>query len=110
MPSQNLNMDELTEARRKAIAETIHIIGAEELRALGEGLFPWSDHPWREKFFKFLDENAGATVHHATTDDRVHILYCHAAEKGMWFVPGSGMGPMQAKGLATLKRIVDSAQ
>lgn len=106
MPSENLNMDEITEARRKAIAETIHPISVEELKTLGEGLFPIVDHPWREKFFTFLSENAGATFHHATTDDRIHIIYCRSQDKGMWFQPGSGMGPLQPKGLKILKEIV----
>lgn len=103
----NLNMDEVTEARRAAIAETIHTIGVEELKTLGEGLFPYIDHPWREKFFDFLAENSGAVFHHAKTDDNIHIFYCRSKEKGMWFIPGSGMGPMQPKALATLRAIVD---
>ena len=106
MPTENLNMDEITEARRNAIAETIRTITVEELKSLGEGLFPSVDHPWREKFFAFLAENAGATFHHATTHDRVHIIYCDAQNKGMWFQLGGGMGPLQAKGLGILKAIV----
>jgi hypothetical protein len=35
----------LTAARRKAIEETIHPIGIEELKELGEGLFPFVDNP-----------------------------------------------------------------
>jgi hypothetical protein len=35
-------------------------------------------------------------------------MYCHAQNKGMWFVPGSGMGPMQPKGLGILKQIVEA--
>lgn len=107
MPSENLNMDDLTEERRKAIAETIKPNTVEELKPLGEGLFPFHDHPWRAKFFDFIAENAGATFHHATTNDHVHIIYCHAKDKGMWFLPGSGMGPLQAKGLKVLQEIVE---
>jgi hypothetical protein len=107
MPSEIPNMDELTNERRKAIAATIKPIGIEELKALGEGLFPYSDHPWREKFFTFLSENSGATFQHAVTDDRIHIIYCHAKDRGMWFLAGSGMGPLQAKGLKILKEIVE---
>jgi hypothetical protein len=65
------------------------------------------DHPWREKFFEFIDKNAGATFHHATTNDSIHIIYCRAQDKGMWFLPGSGMGPLQAKGLKILKEVVE---
>ena len=106
MPSEDLNMDELTEARREAIEDSIHTVDAHELKSLGEGLFPYVDHPWREKFFAFVDANANATFYHATTHDRVHIIYCPVGEKGMWFMPGSGMGPLQPKGLKVLKEIV----
>jgi len=107
MPSENLSPDEITEARRKAIADTIRPISIEELKPLGEGLFPNIDHPWRTTFFDFIKQNADATFHHAVTSDRIHIIYCHAKDKGMWFMPGSGMGPMQAKGLKILKEIVE---
>lgn len=104
---ENLNMDDITEARGKAIAETIKTISVEELKALCEALFPYIDHPWREKVFTFINENAGATFHHAVTHDRVHVIYCHDKDRGMWFLPGSGMGPMQPKGLKILKEIVE---
>ncbi len=107
MPFETINMEEITEARRKAIAGSIRTISAEELKALGEQLFPHMDNPWREKFFGFITENAGATFHHATTHDHVQIIYCPTKDKGMWFVPGTGMGPMQPKGLGLLKQIVE---
>ena len=104
---EDLNMTEITEARRKSIAETLHTLGVEELKTLCEGLFPFIDHPWREKVFTFINENAGATFHHAVSHDRVHFIYCHAKDRGMWFIPGSGMGPMQPKGLKIMKEIVE---
>lgn len=107
MESEDLNMAELTAARRKAIVETIKTIDAEELNALGEELFPSFDHPWREKFFTFVKENADASFYHATTNDRLHILYCHSRDRGIWYLPGSGMGPLQPKGLKILKEIVE---
>ena len=55
MPSA-LNMDDLTDARRKSIAETIKTIDVEELKKLCEGLFPNFDHPWREKVFTFISK------------------------------------------------------
>ena len=107
MPFETINMEEISEDRRKAIKESIRTIDVEELKALGGRLFPFVDHPWREKFFGFIAENPGATFHHAITHDGVQIIYCHAREKGMWFLPGTGMGPMQPKGLGTLKQIVE---
>lgn len=110
MQPENLNMEEITEERRKALAASIHKVSIEELKALGEGLFPFIDHPWREKFFNFIAENADATFHHATTPDRIHFIYCDAQDKGMWFLPGSGMGPLQAKGLAIMKELAAGAK
>lgn len=106
MSIDHLNPDEINEARREAIEETIQPISAEQMRELGNALFPTLDNPWREKFFALIDENPGAAFHHAETDDRIHILYCAAQDRGMWFVPGSGMGPLQPKGLGVLKEIV----
>ena len=107
MPFDTVNMEEITKARRKAIAESIRTISVEELKALGERLFPFVGDPWRDKFFAFLDENSDATFHHATTHDHVQIIYCPAKDKGMWFMPGIGMGPMQPTGLRILKQIVE---
>ncbi len=108
MPFETINMEEITKARRKAIAESIRTISVEELKTLGERLFPFVDDPWREKFFDFIAENPGATFHHAITHDGVQLIYCRTQEKGMWFMPGTGMGPMQPKGLAILKQIVEN--
>lgn len=107
MKPENMNMEEITDARRKAVAESIRTISVEELKALGERLFPFFDHPWREMFFAFIAENAGTTFHHATTNDGIQILYCPAKDKGIWFLPESGKGPLQPKGLAILKQIVE---
>ena len=108
MPFDTVNMEEITKARRKAIAESIRTISVEELKALGEQLFPFVSDPWRDKYFAFLKENPGATFHHATAHDGVQIIYCNTEDKGIWFMPGTGMGPMQAKGLAILKQIVET--
>jgi hypothetical protein len=106
MPSDYLEIESRDEARRKGVEETIDPIGVEQLKVLGESLFPSIDHPWRERFFQFINENAGATFYHATTNDRIHVLYCPAKDAGMWFLPGTGMGPLQPKGLKVLKEIV----
>jgi CRISPR/Cas system endoribonuclease Cas6 (RAMP superfamily) len=107
MESENLNMTEITEARRKTIAETIRPISVEELQKLSGDLFPYADHPWRESFEQFIRENSGATYYHATTHDQIHILYCPSKDKGIWYLPGSGLGPLQAKGLKIMKQVVE---
>jgi hypothetical protein len=107
MERENLDMNSITEERRKAIAKSITTISAEKMKAIGEEIFPYYDDPWREKFFDFIKENAGATFHHATTTEGIQILYCRDKNKGIWFMPRTGMGPMQPKGLGILKEIVE---
>ena len=108
MPFESINMDEITEDRRKAISASIRTISVEELTKLGEKIFPLMDHPWRDKFFNFISENTGQTFHHATTNEGGQFIYCRGKDKGMWFVPGTGMGPLQPQGLAMFKKIVEA--
>ena len=110
MPFEAINMDEITDARRKAIAASIRTISVEELTKLGQQIFPLADHPWRDKFFGFISENSGETFHHATANDGVQFIYCRGKEKGMWFLPATGMGPLQPGGLAVLKKIVEEGR
>ena len=107
MPFDTVNMEEITKARRKAIAESIRTISVEELKALGEQLFPFMDNPWREKYFGFLAENPAprSITRRRTTAFKSSTVT--PKDKGMWFLPGTGMGPMQPKGLAILKQIVE---
>jgi hypothetical protein len=107
MPFETVNLEEITEARRKAVAASIRTITIEELKALGEQLFPVAGDGWRENYFTFLDQNPGATFHHGAAHDGVQFIYCLAKDKGLWFKPGSGMGPMQARGRAIFKQIIE---
>ena len=107
MKFETINIEEITEARRKAISKSIRTISVEELKALGERLFPTVDNAWRDVFFGFVAENAGATFYHGEAHDGVQVIYCPAKDKGMWFKPGTGMGPMQPKGRGILKEIVE---
>jgi hypothetical protein len=106
MSTEVPDINKLMEMRREAVAESIHPITIEELKAIGEGLFPFLDHPWRQTFFGFLEENSSARFFHGPTQDRVEIIYCKDKEKGIWFMPGGGVGPLQDAGLKILKEIV----
>jgi hypothetical protein len=86
MDPEDLNIEAITNERRKAIEQTIEPISVEQLKAVGAKIFPTFDHPWRETFFRFLEENSGSTFYHATTHDQVQIIYCPDKEKGIWFL------------------------
>lgn len=105
MEPENTDMDAITEERRKSLAESIHSISIKELSALGEKLFPLHDHPWRETFFNFLAENPHASFTYGTTHDHVHVIYCSDKDKGFWFLPLGGMGPLGKRGLKILKEL-----
>ena len=102
MPFEKFDLENLNKERRKSI----RTISVEELKSLGGELSRYADDPWRETFFRFIAENAGATFHHAVTSDGVNILYCRDQDKGMWFLPGSGMGPLQARAPQIMKEMI----
>jgi hypothetical protein len=105
MEPENLDIESIMDARRKAVQQTIEPIGIDKLKSLVEKLFPWQDHPWRQTFSQFLEENSGSTFYHATTTDRFEVIYCPDKEKGIWFIPKGGVGPLQARALGILKEI-----
>ncbi|MFL6584867.1 MAG: hypothetical protein ACJ8KU_10165 [Chthoniobacterales bacterium] len=104
---EKFDFEELTEERRKAIAQSLRTVSTEELKKIGDQIFTYADDPWRDKFFEFIAEHPGATFHHAITNDHVNIVYCREADRGMWFLPGSGMGPLQARGRHTMKEMIE---
>jgi len=110
MPFEKFDLENLDKERRKAIAKSIRTVSIEETKALVEEIFRYADDPWREAFFKFIAENPGATFHHAVTSDGINILYCRDKDKGMWFVPGSGKGPLLEKARRAMKEIVEGGR
>ena len=101
------DFDTIMKDRRAAVEKSIRPINTSQLKAVGEEIFPFLDDSWRDTFFSFIQENTGSTFYHAATDDGLHIVYCREKEKGIWIMPGRGKGPMQARGLAIMKEIVD---
>jgi ribosomal protein S18 acetylase RimI-like enzyme len=97
MEPENLDIESITEARRKAIEKTIEPISIEQLKSLGEKIFPFFDHPWRDTFFQFVEENRGSTFYHATTDDQLEIIYCPDKEK-VCGSSGEGCRPIASQG------------
>src|SRR5438034_6769213 len=109
MPFEKFDLESLDKERRKAIAKSIRTTSVEELKKLGEEIFHYADDPCRETFFRFIAENAGATFNHAITSAAVNMVYSRAKAKAMWFLPGSGMGPLPATGRKTMKTMIAAA-
>jgi len=92
--------------RRKAIAKSIRIISVEELKKLGEEMFDDPDRPWRETFFQFIAEHPGATFYHASAGEGIIVVYSRDGDKGLWYLPGSGIGPLPEDGRQLMKEAI----
>ena len=76
MEPENLDIEQINEDRRKAIQQNIEAISIDDLKALGEKLFPYPDHPWREKFFAFIEQQSAtrATMQPQTMESKSFIV------------------------------------
>jgi hypothetical protein len=93
--------------RRKVVRETLRPMTWEELKALGEERFPVATDPWCERFESFLRSHTHSKFYRAETPEGAEVVYCRDTMQGLWFLPGSGMGIIQQRGLDFLREIVD---
>ena len=89
--------------RREAIAKSIRVINIEELKKLGEEMFDDPDRPWRETLLRFIAEHPGATFYHASAGQGVIFVYSRDADKGLWYLRGSGLGRLSEGGRQLMK-------
>jgi hypothetical protein len=95
--------------RRKAIAKSIRIISVEELKKLGEEIFDSPDRPWRQMFLSVVTENPGDTFYHASAGEGVILLYSRDSDKGLWYLPGSGLGPLPEEGRQLMRKAIETS-
>lgn len=99
MPFEEFHdIEEINEARRKAVAKSIRRITPQELTKFGEKIFPSPDYPWRETYFQLITEHPQSAFYHADAGEGVIFIYDHDVDKGLWSVPGRGMGRLSEKG------------
>jgi len=97
------DVEAIDDHRRKAIAKSIRVISVEELKMLGEEMFDDPDRPWRQTFLQFIAEHPGATFHHADAGEGVILVYSRDGDEGLWYLPGSGLGPLSKGGRRLMK-------
>lgn len=100
--------DQTRENRKYKIQKTIRNATLDELKQLGETLFPVVTDPWYVRYTEFLTEHPHAEFFKADTPEGAIIVYCREPSKGVWFIPGKGMGKLQPQGLKTMAEIVDA--
>jgi len=94
--------------RRKGIAKSIRIISVEELKKLAAEMFDDPDRPWRQTFLQFIAEHPGATFHHASAGGGVIFVYSRDGDKGLWYLPGSGLGPLSEGGRQLMRKAIET--
>jgi hypothetical protein len=88
------DIDSINQERRKAVTESIRRIDVEELKKLAEEIFRSPDDPWKETLLQLIAESPGATFYHANAGESGVFLYLPDRDKGLWWLPGSGMGTL----------------
>src|SRR5438876_4154555 len=103
-----VDVDTISGERRKAIAKSIRPISLEELKKLGEEIFDDPGRPWRQTFLQLIEENPGGTFHHADAGEGAIFLYCRDQDKGLWYLPGSGIGQLSVGGRQIMKEAIEA--
>jgi len=111
MPFEKFNdIEHVRDERRQAINKTIKTISVEDLKKIGEEVFHDADEPWRDTFFQLITENTGAAFHHAITSEGIVVLYYRDKDKGLWYLPGTGKGPLGPNGRQMMKEAIEGQQ
>jgi len=106
MPFEKFDLEDRDKERRKAIVKSIRVISVEELKKLGEEIFDSPDRPWRQTFLSLIAEHPGATFYHASAGEGVIFLYARDEDKGLWYLPGSGIGSLSVAGRQMMKEAI----
>ena len=101
-----VDMQTVSEERRKALQETLQIMTVPELRKIVKELSDFEGDPSRENFVRVIDAHPEASFYRAVTQEGAIILYCPGENSGVWFLPGSGMGPLPEEAKRHMKEAI----
>lgn len=110
MPFDKLKYpSELWEERRKSVGKSLQAVSmAELLVTLKQHEEEFLDDPWRDEFLRLMQEQPRASFYRAIAQKDAVIYYCRDADFGVWVVPNSGMGPLDATGKRIMKEAIES--
>ena len=101
-----VDMETLSEERRRAVQESLESMTVAELRKLVKELSDFEGDPWREDFVRVIEERPEASFYRAVTQEGAIILYSPGDDTGVWFLPGSGMGPLPEQAKRHMKEAI----
>jgi hypothetical protein len=77
-----------------------------ELREVVKELSDFEGDPWQENFVSVIEGHPEASFYRAVTQEGAIILYCPGEDTGVWFLPGSGMGPLPEQAKRHMKEAI----
>ena len=108
MQLDNLALESVMDARRKAVQTSIRQISTEELNSLVTESSSRTRHTHGARFSasSLKITLVLCSTKHSTTE-HIQLVYCRARELGIWFIPGAGVGLLGTRELNAMKEIVD---
>ena len=85
-----VDMQDVSEKRRKAIQGSLETMSLVDLQQLVKELSDFEG----KNFVSAIEAHPEASFYRAVTQEGAIILYCPGDNTGVWFLPGSGMGPL----------------
>ena len=101
-----VDMETLSEERRRALQESLESMTVAELRNVVKGLSDFEGDPSQESLVRVIEAHPQASFYRAVTQEGAVILYCPGEDTGVWFLPGSGMGPLPEEAKRHMKEAI----
>ena len=101
-----VDMQTVSEERRKAIQGSLETMTVAELREIVKELSDFEGDPSQENFVRVIEAHPEASFYRAVTQEGAIILYCPGENSGVWFLPGSGMGPLPEEAKCHMKEVI----
>ena len=101
-----VDMETVSEERRKALQNSLQSMSLAELRNIVKELSDFEGDPWQENFLHLIQAHPEESFYRAATQEGAIILYCPGEDTGVWFLPGSGMGPLPEEAKRHMKEAI----
>ena len=101
-----VDMETVSEERRKALQQSLQSMTVAELRKIVKELSDFEGDPWQENFLRIIAERPQGSFYCAVVPEGATVLYCREEDTGVWFLRGSGMGPLPEEAKRHMKEAI----
>ena len=102
-----VDMETLSEERRKALQESLQSMTVAELRKIVKELSDFEGDPWQENFVSVLSRRIRRQAFIAQSRRKAQSYFTVLVKiRGVWFLPGSGMGPLPEEAKRHMKEAI----